>query len=47
MRGTAPFKPEATLAIAVIWGTPTPVTIRVVHIEPGPIPTFTLSPCFD
>ena len=26
---------------AVICGTPTPVTIRVVQIEPGPIPTFT------
>ena len=29
--------------IAVICGTPTPATIRVVHIEPGPIPTFTQS----
>ena len=27
--------------IAVICGTPTPATIRVVQIEPGPIPTFT------
>ncbi len=26
---------------AVICGTPTPVTIRVVQIEPGPIPTLT------
>ena len=25
----------------MICGTPTPVTIRVVQIEPGPIPTFT------
>ena len=29
--------------IAVICGTPTPATIRVVHIEPGPIPTLTQS----
>jgi len=26
--------------IAVIWGTPTPATIRVVQIEPGPMPTL-------
>ncbi|CSD09469.1 Uncharacterised protein [Vibrio cholerae] len=31
----------AASAIAVICGTPTPVTMRVVQIEPGPIPTFT------
>ena len=31
----------ATLATAEIWGTPIPATIRVVQIEPGPIPTFT------
>ncbi len=29
--------------IAVSCGTPTPATIRVVQIEPGPIPTFTPS----
>src|SRR6476619_5602016 len=29
--------------IAVIWGTPTPATTRVVQIEPGPTPTFTPS----
>ena len=29
--------------IAVICGTPTPATTRVVQIEPGPIPTFTTS----
>src|SRR6266581_1667634 len=29
--------------IAVIWGIPTPVTTRVVQIEPGPTPTFTAS----
>ena len=29
--------------IAVICGTPTPATIRVVQIEPGPTPTFTAS----
>ena len=29
--------------IAVIWGTPIPVTTLVVQIEPGPIPTFTAS----
>ena len=29
--------------IAVICGTPIPATIRVVQIEPGPMPTFTAS----
>src|SRR6266571_753068 len=29
--------------IAVIWGIPTPVTTRVVQIEPGPTPTLTAS----
>ena len=29
--------------IAVSCGTPVPATIRVVHIEPGPIPTLTAS----
>ena len=27
----------------MIWGTPTPVTTRVVQMDPGPIPTFTAS----
>ena len=31
---------SATFAIAEICGTPTPATIRVVQIEPGPIPTL-------
>ena len=29
--------------MAVIWGTPTPATTRVVQIEPGPTPTLTAS----
>ena len=29
--------------IAVICGTPTPATTRVVQIDPGPTPTFTAS----
>jgi len=29
--------------MAVIWGTPTPATILVVQIDPGPIPIFTPS----
>ena len=33
----------ATSLTAVNCGTPTPAMIRVVHIEPGPIPTFTAS----
>ena len=41
MTGTScSFKADTTLAIAEICGTPTPVTILVVHIEPGPMPTF-------
>src|SRR3954465_13060832 len=31
------------LSTAVICGTPTPATTRVVQIEPGPMPTFTAS----
>ncbi len=27
--------------MAMIWGTPTPATMRVVQIEPGPMPTLT------
>ena len=38
-----PFKPSTASEIAVICGTPQPVTIRVVQIEPGPIPTLTAS----
>ena len=34
---------DAASSIAVICGTPTPATIRVVQIEPGPTPTFTPS----
>ena len=30
-------------AMAVIWGTPTPEMMRVVQIDPGPMPTFTAS----
>src|SRR5512136_2778709 len=33
----------ATLATAEICGTPTPATMRVVQIEPGPMPTLTAS----
>ena len=36
-------KAFSTLAIALTCGTPTPATIRVVQIEPGPIPTLTPS----
>src|SRR5437016_5269802 len=35
--------PRTASRTAVIWGTPTPVTTRVVQIEPGPTPTFTAS----
>ena len=34
---------SATIDTAVTCGTPTPATIRVVQIEPGPTPTFTAS----
>src|SRR5678815_2461890 len=38
----------AQSAIAVICGTPTPATTRVVQIDPGPMPTLTASaPAFD
>ena len=33
----------ATSEIAVIWGTPVPVTTRVVQMDAGPTPTFTAS----
>lgn len=29
--------------IAVSWGTPTPATMRVVQIEPGPMLTFAIA----
>jgi len=38
-----PLKASSTFEIALICGTPTPATIRVVQIEPGPIPIFTPS----
>ena len=38
-----PSAPAATFATAVICGTPTPATTRVVQIEPGPMPTLTPS----
>ena len=38
-----PFKALAASIMAVNCGTPAPATIRVVQIEPGPIPTFTAS----
>ena len=36
-----PLRPSAALMIAYNCGTPTPATIRVVQILPGPTPTFT------
>ena len=38
-----PFNASTTLNTAESCGTPTPATIRVVQIDPGPIPTFTAS----
>ena len=44
MHGTpVPSSASATVATAVICGMPTPATIRVVQIEPGPMPTLTPS----
>ena len=44
MTGTRlPRIARLTSSIAESCGTPTPATIRVVQIEPGPIPTFTAS----
>ena len=44
MQGTpVPSSALATFEIAVICGTPTPVTTRVVQMLPGPMPTFTAS----
>ena len=42
--GTPASRPARAASItAVSCGTPTPATMRVVQIEPGPIPTFTAS----
>src|SRR3954464_11778074 len=44
MQGTPNFAVARTqLSMAVICGTPTPATTRVVQMEPGPMPTFTAS----
>ena len=40
--GTSPAALAASM-IAVSCGTPTPATIRVVQMLPGPMPTFTAS----
>ena len=42
MMGMSPA-PCTASTMAVICGTPTPVTTRVVQMEPGPMPTFTAS----
>ena len=34
---------RAASVMAVIWGIPAPVTMRVVQMEPGPMPTLTAS----
>ena len=38
-----PFKALETSIIADNWGKPTPAITLVVHIDPGPMPTFTAS----
>ena len=38
-----PFKAAAVSMMADNWGIPAPATMRVVQIEPGPMPTFTQS----
>ncbi|MNJ59715.1 hypothetical protein D3C77_554120 [compost metagenome] len=38
-----PLAARAASTMAVSCGTPTPATMRVVQIEPGPMPTFTAS----
>ena len=44
MTGTpAPFAASTASMIAVSCGTPTPATMRVVQIEPGPMPTLIAS----
>ncbi len=40
---SVPFNASTASDTAVICGTPQPVTIRVVQIEPGPMPTLTAS----
>ena len=40
---SVPLSACATSLMAVICGTPTPATTRVVQIEPGPMPTLTAS----
>ena len=48
MTGTpVPAAAEAASKIAESWGTPTPAMMRVVQIEPGPMPTFTPSAPFS
>ena len=37
------LKAFLTSITALSWGTPTPATSLVVHIDPGPIPTLTMS----
>ena len=36
-------RPSIANWIALICGTPTPATMRVVQIDPGPMPIFTAS----
>jgi hypothetical protein len=36
-----PAAPRRRSSMAVICGTPTPATMRVVQMEPGPMPTLT------
>ena len=43
MTGTRPSAPSTASMMAVSCGRPTPVTTRVVQIEPGPTPTLTAS----
>ncbi len=35
------MRAPAASAMAVAWGTPTPITCRVVHAAPGPTPAST------
>jgi hypothetical protein len=41
------LRASKTIWMAVICGTPTPATMRVVQIEPGPMPTLTPSAMVD
>ena len=44
MMGPVPYwRPRPASMMAVICGTPMPATTRVVQMEPGPMPTFTVS----